>query len=60
MLAKKGTDSTENAEGIKTPVEVGEQNDMSIEILSGLSEGDEVIIEAAPQVTPGQFGRRRR
>lgn len=60
MLAKKGADSTERAEGVKTPVEVGEQNDMSIEILSGLSEGDEVIIEAPPQVTPGQFGRRRR
>lgn len=60
MLAKKGADSTERAEGVKTPIEVGEQNDMSIEILSGLSEGDEVIIEAPPQVTPGQFGRRRR
>lgn len=59
MLAKKGADSTERAEGVKTPVEVGEQNDMFIEILSGLNENDEVIIEAAPQVMPGQFGRRR-
>ena len=64
MLAPKGEgrDSAGNgsAEGTKTYVEVGEQNDMQIEILSGLSEGDQVFVEAPPELTNGQFGRRRR
>ena len=64
MLAPKGEgrDSAKNgsAEGTKTYVEVGEQNDMQIEILSGLSEGDQVFVEAPPELTNGQFGRRRR
>jgi HlyD family secretion protein len=64
MLAQNGKKSepakTGSAEGVKTYVEVGEQNDMSIEILSGLSEGDQVFVEAPPEPTNGQFGRRRR
>jgi RND family efflux transporter MFP subunit len=64
MLAKNGKESESakngSSEGTKTYVEVGEQNDMQIEILSGLSEGDQVFVEAPTEPEPGQFGRRRR
>ena len=63
MLAQSGKESKParngSAEGTKTYVEVGEQNDMQIELLSGLSEGDQVLVDA-PEPTPGQFDRRRR
>ena len=62
MLAPKDKASTnESAEGIKTFVQVGVQNDMFIEILSGLNEGDEVIIQSsAPAAQSGSPDRRRR
>jgi multidrug efflux pump subunit AcrA (membrane-fusion protein) len=62
MLAPKDKDAAgdEAAEGIKTFVQVGEQNDMFIEILGGLNEGDEVIIQSTTLEIPDQFGRRRR
>jgi len=64
MLAQKGNEAdpskSANAQGVKTFVEVGEQNDMEIEILGGLTEGDRVFVESAPQPVSEQFGRRRR
>jgi len=64
MLAPKGDKSDAakgNAvEGIKTLIEAGEQNDVDIEILGGLSEGDQVFVQGAPPGIPGQSNRRRR
>ncbi len=46
--------------GSKKIVEVGEQNDTDIEILSGLREGDRVLVQTAgPAGGPAQRGRRR-
>jgi HlyD family secretion protein len=62
MLAQNENDSSKNGDtqGIKTFVEVGEQNDMEIEVLDGLAEGDQVLVQAAPEEPTDQFGRRRR
>jgi HlyD family secretion protein len=46
--------------GIKTFIEVGETNDTEIELLSGLSEGDRVLVQNAPQAEAEQSDRRRR
>lgn len=62
MLAQGNkNDSSDNkdAKGEKTSVEVGEQNDMFMEILGGLAEGDEILIPSAAPIASGQ-GRRRR
>ena len=63
MLAPKGEkgDAAKGkaGEGIKTLIEVGEQNDTDIEILSGLNVGDEVLVQAAAPAQAGS-GRRRR
>jgi hypothetical protein len=63
MLAANGDkDAAEsnNGGGIKTYIEVGETNDTEIEILSGLREGDRVLVQSSPQVESGQSGRGRR
>jgi multidrug efflux pump subunit AcrA (membrane-fusion protein) len=62
MPKGKGKDTTGNdvVKGTRTLIEVGEQNDSDIEILSGLNAGDQVIIqiEAPPQSgQPQQRGR---
>lgn len=46
---KKAGGNGSAVEGIKTNVEVGEQNDMFIEILSGLEAGDEVFVQTDQQ-----------
>ncbi len=50
-----------NIKGIKTVIEVGEQSDTDLEILSGLSEKDQVLV-LAPALPGGvaQFGGRGR
>jgi HlyD family secretion protein len=50
---------SESGKGVKTLVEVGEQNDMSIEILSGLSEGDRVLAQSLGMAAGPPGGRRR-
>ncbi len=63
MLAPEGgkNDAVKgDAEGVRTFIEVGEQNDVDIEILGGLSEGDRVLVQDAPQERTGQSDRRRR
>jgi len=45
--------------GVKTTIEVGEQSDLEIEILSGLSEGNQVLVQApALQEGAAEFGGR--
>ena len=51
--AKSGT-----VEGTKTYIEVGETNDVEIEILSGLREGDRVLVQGAPPMESEQQRRR--
>ena len=64
MLLSEGEakDADENGavKGVKKSIGVGEQNDTDIEILSGLSAGDQVIVQAPAQADPGQFGGGRR
>ena len=50
--AKIGTE-----EGINTLIQVGVQNNTYLEILSGLNEGDEVIVQASTQLTSGMLGK---
>jgi len=68
MLAPDGKEhnagSNGGVEGVKTIIEVGEQSDTDLEILSGLKEGDQVLVQApslAEGVTPfgGNRGRGR-
>ena len=64
MLVPDGEESDaakSNAiEGVKTFIEVGEQNDLDIEVLGGLSEGDRVLVPEASQERDSQSDRRRR
>jgi hypothetical protein len=63
MLAPQGEKDAaakSDAVGIKTFIEVGETNDTEIEILSGLREGDRVLVQNAPQAEAGQSDRRGR
>ena len=66
MLVPDGkTDEIANGgsvEGIKTVIEVGEQSDTDLEILSGLKEGDQVLIQAPslPEGVAAFESRRRR
>ncbi|MBM3236338.1 HlyD family efflux transporter periplasmic adaptor subunit [Candidatus Poribacteria bacterium] len=46
--------------GVKTFIEVGETNDTEIELLSGLREGDRVLVQNAPQAEAEQSNQRRR
>jgi RND family efflux transporter MFP subunit len=46
------------AEGIKTYIEVGDTNDAEIEILSGLHEGDRVLVQGLPPMESEQQRRR--
>lgn len=57
----KGKNTTEDnaVKGIRTLVEVGEQNNAEIEILSGLNAGDQVIIPSPAVPEGGQPERRR-
>jgi HlyD family secretion protein len=59
----KDVGNNSDAQAVKKIIEVGEQSDMDIEILSGLREGDRVLVQA-PTLPEGvaQFGggRRRR
>ncbi len=61
---EKSKQSSENGtlNGIRTLVEIGDQNDSEIEILSGLNAGDKVIIQSEPKPENGsnQSERRRR
>lgn len=61
---EKRRHSSENGtlNGIRTLVEIGDQNDSEIEILSGLNAGDKVIIqsESKPENGSNQSERRRR
>ena len=61
MLKGKGKDTTgsEAVKGIRTLIEVGEQNNAEIEILSGLNAGDQVIIPS-PTVPEAEQPQRRR
>jgi hypothetical protein len=62
----KADDASKNGgvEGVKTVIEVGEQSDIDLEILSGLKEGDQVLIQApslGEDVSPfSSRGRGRR
>jgi HlyD family secretion protein len=55
----KGTAEDNAVKGIRTIVEIGEQNNAEIEILSGLNAGDQVIIPSPPVQEGGQPERRR-
>lgn len=61
MLMPKGKEkaptTNEAVKGIRTLIEVGEQNDKDIEILGGLNAGDQVII---PTVAPEPTGQQQR
>ena len=46
-------------EGVKTIIEVGEQSDADLEILSGLKERDQVLIQA-PSLAESPFESRGR
>ena len=61
MPKGKGKDTTgsEAVKGIRTLIEVGEQNNAEIEILSGLNAGDQVIIPS-PTVPEAEQPQRRR
>jgi multidrug efflux pump subunit AcrA (membrane-fusion protein) len=63
MLMPKGkgkdTAGSEAVKGIRTLIEVGEQNNAEIEILSGLNAGDQVIIPS-PTVPEAEQPQRRR
>jgi RND family efflux transporter MFP subunit len=63
MLMPKGkgkdTAGSEAVKGIRTLIEVGEQNNAEIEILSGLNAGDQVIIPSPTVPEAGQTERRR-
>ena len=63
MLMPKGkgkdTPGDEVVKGIRTLIEVGEQNNAEIEILSGLSAGDQVIVPSLPVTDAKQTERRR-
>ncbi len=61
MPKGKGKDTSgEAVKGIRTVIEVGEQNNAEIEILGGLSAGDQVIIPSPPVTeNNNQQGRRR-
>jgi multidrug efflux pump subunit AcrA (membrane-fusion protein) len=55
----KNASKNGNVKSVKTLVEVGEQSDSDIEILSGLSEGNQVLVQA-PSLQEGvsPFGGR--
>jgi len=55
----KGTSGDETVKGIRTTIEVGEQNNAEIEILGGLNAGDQVIIPSPPVPETKQPERRR-
>jgi len=57
---KDAAAKSNNGGGIKTFIEVGETNDIDIEILGGLNEGDQVLLPNAPRVESGQSNQRRR
>jgi HlyD family secretion protein len=63
MLMPKGkgkdTPGGEAVKGIRTLIEVGEQNNAEIEILGGLSAGDQVIVPSPTVPETGQPERRR-
>ena len=49
-----------DVKGVKTVIEVGEQSDTDLEILNGLGEGDQVLVQA-PSIPEGfEFGGRGR
>lgn len=55
---KDATTKNDASEGIKTYIEVGETNDTELEILSGLREGDRVLVQGSPPVESNQQRRR--
>ncbi len=59
--AKNAGKNNGDVKGVKTLIEVGEQSDVDIEILSGLSGGNQVLVQA-PTLPGGtaQFGGRGR
>jgi len=60
MLVPEDGAKHDNVEGVKTFIQVGEQSDTDIEILSGLSAGNQVLVQA-PALEEGaaQFGGGR-
>jgi multidrug efflux pump subunit AcrA (membrane-fusion protein) len=65
MLMPKGKEKESNGngsvvKGIRTLVDIGEQNDSDIEILKGLNAGDKVIIEAEQPENGQQNGQQQR
>jgi len=56
-------DKNGGVEGVKTIIEVGEQSDTDLEILSGLKEGDQILVQTpslADGVSPFESRGRRR
>jgi len=60
VMLKPKEDDVEKIENIKRLIQVGEQNDVYMEVLSGLNEGDEIVIQDNMEAGSEQFGRRRR
>jgi HlyD family secretion protein len=61
LVANSDKDDTAESnvgEGVKTYIEVGEANDTEIEIVSGLREGDQVLVAGSPPVELAQQRRR--